>query len=52
MQSPGTLMDVVGALQACTITNLNQSLNELLGIFPLGPIATQTFPYVVGEIPK
>jgi hypothetical protein len=53
MQSPGTLMDVVGALEPhVTITNLNQTLDQLLGIFPLGPIATQTFPYVVGEIPK
>jgi len=53
MQSPGTLMDVVDALEPhVTITNLNQTLDQLLGIFPLGPIATQTFPYVVGKIPK
>jgi hypothetical protein len=53
MQSPGTLYDVVAALEPhVTITNLNQTLDQLLGIFPLGKIATQTFPYVVGEIPK
>lgn len=53
MQPAGTLNDMITALAPkVNIQGLDKTINELLGIFPLGTVATQTLPFVAGEIPK
>ena len=50
---PGYLSDMVDALSSkATIVGINQTIQDLIDIFPLGNMGTQVLPFTSGDIPK
>lgn len=53
MMPPGYLDDVLAALSSkANVVGLNQTVNDLVALFPLGSVATQLLPFTCGEVPK